>query len=107
MAMKYEDALKAWGYAILVEKRKDELRLYGHDGTPVDMDRVRVEMDFDEGFSCCGGTDPNCYCSYAQSPSANVAITDGRYRKEIPADEFDFAKVLGEIVAAGGGAVTA
>ena len=107
MAMKYEDALKAWGYAILVAKREGESRWYGRAYPPVDRDLVRVEMDFDEGFSCCGGTDPNCYCSYAQSPTANVVITDGRYRKEIPADEFDFATVLGEIVAAGGGAVTA
>ena len=108
MAMKYEDALRVWGFRQLEEVRRVES--YWGRGTViplVEADLIRVEMNFDEGFACCGGTDEGCYCSYAQSPSAEVVISDGYYRREIPIQDFDFVKILGEIVAAGGGEVTA
>lgn len=103
--MKYEDALREWG------ARKIE----AYNGNRVKIDRatVVVDMDFDEGYACCGGTDPNCYCSFAESPSAKVEIT-GRstaqsrknYSASIDSCSFDFATILGEIVEASGGAVT-
>lgn len=103
--MKYEDALREWG------ARKIE----GYNGDRVKIDRstVVVDMEFDEGYACCGGRDPDCYCSFAESPSANVSIT-GResvqsrkaYSASIDHYSFDFATILGEIVEASGGAVT-
>jgi len=107
--MNYQRALAAWGAA----------RLRGACGGVVDVESVNVEMIFEQGFACCGGKDPDCYCSYAESPRAEVLITGeqmfplsgrpahGRVSVSIGLDEFDFATVLGEIVAAADGAVTA
>lgn len=100
--MKYDDALKEWG----------ALRLEGNRKIQVLRQTVKVEMDFDEGFACCGGTDPDCYCSLAESPTANVQITgvDDKGRTitvSISSYEFDFATILREIVEAGGGTVSA
>lgn len=101
--MKYEDALREWG------ARKIEERHY-RSKHPVNRDTVKVEMEFNEGYACCGGTDPDCYCSLAESPTANVKIvgvdTQGRRMyTEIDQWSFDFATVLKEIVEAGGGTV--
>lgn len=96
--MKYEDALKVWGASKLRESYRSVSDLRVED--------VTVEMDFNQGYACCGGSDPDCYCSFAESPSANVAIRSGKYVTTISADEFDFASILGEIVAAGDGMIT-
>jgi hypothetical protein len=93
--MQYEKALKVWGAKRLSTPRKT-----------VNPDVVRVEMEFDEGYACCGGTDPNCYCSYAQFPSAKVVIMAGKERQTIDVTDFDFAEILGEIVAAADGMIT-
>ena len=68
---------------------------------------ITVRMNFDEGYACCGGTNDGCYCSFAESPSADVRISDvnGLY-VTIDHDDFDFAKILGEIIEAGGGTVS-
>lgn len=106
MAMQFEDALRAWGAARLAGVRQSSF--YWDPLAPsVSIPDITVQFDFNGGFACCGGSDPLCYCSYAESPSAHVRISDGRYEVSIPSDEFDFATVLGEIVAAGGGGVTA
>jgi uncharacterized protein (DUF779 family) len=67
-------------------------------------------MEFNKGFACCGGSDPNCYCSLAESPSAEVRIHGirGGYpvTASISADDFDFAKVLGEIIDAADGSLS-
>jgi hypothetical protein len=89
--MQFEQALKIWG--------ADKIG-------SVDPDSVKVSMEFDQGYACCGGRDENCYCSYAQSPSANIVIISGTRRHEISADDFDFAEVLSEIVQAGNGTLT-
>lgn len=98
--MKYEDALKEWG----AQKLESTYRL------KVDRKTVRVEMTFKEGYACCGGRDPDCYCSFAESPSASVEVSaavGGRmYRYEIDHWSFNFTEVLREIVAAGGGTIT-
>jgi len=99
--MHYEEALKAWG-----AKRLESIR-----GDTIDPATVRVRMNFREGFACCGGSNPECYCSLAESPSAHVEITgigaDGSMRiATIDYDEFDFAAILGEIVAAADGSVS-
>lgn len=100
--MKYDDALKAWGILKLTEFRKVD----------IDPDTVTVSMFFDEGYSCCGGTNEGCYCSYAYGPSAEVRVQGyekGTYypvRWDLPYDSFDFSTVLKEICEAANGAVT-
>lgn len=99
--MKYDEALREWG------ARKLEAAGYGD----VNRQSVIVEMEFNEGYACCGGRDPDCYCSFAESPSASVMIRGSSYnmrnaRVEIDHWSFDFATILKEIVEAGGGTVT-
>lgn len=72
---------------------------------------VTVVMDFNEGNPCCGGSDPDCYCSFEEAPSANVAISgyddrpNSRNHLEylISYEDFSFLDILGQIVVAGGG----
>jgi hypothetical protein len=90
--MQFEKALKVWGAAKL-----------SNDKVTVNPDTVTVMTDFNEGYACCGGSDPDCYCSYAESPSAHVVIMSGSRRYEIDLEDFDFATILGEIVQAGNG----
>lgn len=104
--MKYEEALRAWG----------KIRLEAAYNTPkkttvIDANTVEITMDFKEGYACCGGTDPQCYCSFFESPSANVAIsgrdTNGdHFYTSINMQDFDFSTVLKEIVEAGDGSIT-
>jgi hypothetical protein len=93
--MQFEQALKVWGAERLSTKTHK-----------VDPDTVTVETEFDQGFACCGGSNPGCYCSYAYGPSANVVITAGKLKETIDIEDFDFAKILGEIVKAGNGTLT-
>jgi len=102
--MKYEDALKEWG------ARKLQTTYYAMT-TEVDRDTVKVEMDFDAGDPCCGGYNPDCYCSMATSPSAHVTITGRSGRKRltttVEASSFDFVTVLKELVEVAEGTMTA
>lgn len=93
--MNYEKALKIWGAERLSTRHRT-----------VNPDTVKVEMEFNEGYACCGGTNPGCYCSYAESPSAYVTITSGKLKDSINVEDFDFAEILGEIVRAGNGNLT-
>lgn len=108
--MQYEEALREWGAR--------RIEAHYHNYNPViDRDTVAVDMEFDEGNNCCGGTDPDCYCSLAESPSAKVVIT-GReltgfaakkqyrtYQVYIDSYAFDFCTILAEIVEAGNGSI--
>ncbi|QQV92518.1 hypothetical protein SEA_MEGANTHEEKILLA_174 [Streptomyces phage MeganTheeKilla] len=93
--MQFEKALKVWGAQRLSNSHRT-----------VNPDIVKVEMEFNEGYACCGGTDPDCYCSYAESPSAKVVISAGKVRDTIDVEDFDFAEILGEIVKAANGTIT-
>lgn len=111
--MQYEEALKRWGLKKLNTTQRYVLKERGHGGYEQvnliagEWPNVTVEMNFNEGYACCGGNDPDCYCSFAESPSAEVQITHpSGARYYIDLDSFDFAKVLGEIVAAANGTIT-
>lgn len=42
---------------------------------PLDeIDSVAMESVFNEGYACCGGADPNCYCSFAESASMHLSV---------------------------------
>lgn len=103
--MNYEQAIKIWGKNRIEKYENDPERMKYSRRKPVEIDvnTVNVDFDFNEGYACCGGSDPDCYCSYAESPSANVSIvgidTKGTNRYHtISFDEFDFATVLEEIL---------
>ncbi|MFC4089324.1 hypothetical protein [Micromonospora sp. GCM10011541] len=103
--MRYDEALRLWGKG----KIEDDEGRYGKR-PDIDPASVVVSMDFNAGYACCGGSDPDCYCSYAESPSATVKISGEsrdlrHYSTEIDADSFDFASVLGEILDVGGGVI--
>jgi len=84
--MKYEEALKRWGATKI--------------GTD-DWENVLVRFDFSEGFACCGGTDPDCYCSFAESPSFDIAVTYGRkhWSQDLQYGMTEFLQELFEISA--------
>jgi len=102
--MKYEEALQLWG-----AKKLSEV----YPRLAIDSATVHVGMQFDKGYVCCGGRDPDCYCSRAESPSASVRITawtrdmSRQASVDIDAEDFDFATVLSEIIAVSDGALTA
>jgi len=100
--MKYEDALKVWGY----KKIKSQLA----PPEAVLMEDIDVRMVFVKGYACCGGADPSCYCSLAESPRADVEIyaktTTGRYiHHNIDLGDFDFIGTLEEILEAANGSI--
>lgn len=108
MALQYEQALQVWA-----SKRLQNL--YQINGLMIDKKTVTVEMEFDEGTYCCDG-DNGCYCSLAESPSANVRIKalGSVYNDDkilylsmaINHDDFDFVTILKEIVEAGDGEIS-
>lgn len=90
--MQYEEALKRWGADKI--SRPDEWR---------DVD---VYMRFEEGFACCGGSDPLCYCSFAESPRAEIMISGPTAMTTINIEDFNFAEVLRQIVEIGRGSLS-
>lgn len=104
--MKYQEAIKVWG--------AQKLESAGYEN--VDTESVQVRFDVSEGYACCGGRDPDCYCSYAESPRFDVVIegvTDylyigttvratADYRLDLK--DLDFGDLIREVVEAGNGA---
>lgn len=107
--MKYDDALRAWGKIKLDVAHEGNWRGTKMSAIP---ESVKVEFEFDEGNPCCGGSDPECYCSLAESPSANVRVSgideaSGMVMyTSISHWDFDFARILEEIVNAADGVIT-
>lgn len=71
--MKYEEAINAWG----AMKLREATRLRRIEK----IENVKVEFKFDEGNPCCSGLDPDCYCSLAESPNAEILITGNGIRE--------------------------
>lgn len=97
-----DEALALWGAAKLNERAKE----WGVEGVG-DPSSVTVHFDWSEGYACCGGTDPSCYCSMAESPRASLEISsyETRATVSLEARDFDFAAILREVIQAGGGLV--
>lgn len=103
--MQYETALALWG------ARKIEQDSWRPRPISVDPATVVVQMDFSDGYACCGGSDPSCYCSQAESPVAQVTITgdtfDGpREYTTIEVRDLDLHTILRELLDVSGGAIT-
>lgn len=99
--MNADEALQEWGRRKLLER---------YPGT--EYSEVYVDQEIDPGYNCCGGSDPECYCSYAESPSMKIEIVGyiGEKRKsvwrethriELDDYNYDFARLIREIVAVG------
>ncbi len=90
----YEDAVRKWGAT----------KLDGYSNIRGKYDEASVSVDFelDSGYACCGGSDPNCYCSFAESPSMKAYVSykslKGRTEK-IVISYIDFAETLREVLA--------
>lgn len=101
--MKYEDALKVWGY--------NKLRSQLTPPESILMSDIDVHMVFVKGYNCgCGGGDPSCYCSMNEDPRADVEIwaktTQGRnVYTSIDLGDFDFVGTLKEILEAANGSI--
>lgn len=102
---KYEEALRKWG------ERKLHTSGRGPWGAEADsFDLVTVSTYFNEGYACCGGADPLCYCSFYESPSASVEVRGlghlegvqmGEWQYRINLEDFDFVTFLAEVLEAG------
>lgn len=109
--MKYEDALKIWGAKLVARQNMHDILF-----EKIDLDTVQVELDLEEGYACCGGSDPSCYCSFAESPSAHVLVSckgvgigkrrTSTYQAVMDSDRFDFATVLKELCEIGDGNIS-
>lgn len=98
MSNQYEQVLRLWG----AQKLKEYYDEYDPHPISVVLETVQVGIDFNPGYACCGGRDPDCYCSYAESPSVNVVIharsaTGERLHYQIPGDAFDFFALMREL----------
>lgn len=100
--MKYEDALKCWAY----QKLKDQLQ----KNETICMNDISVNMVFVKGYNCCSGLDPDCCCSMAEDPRADVEMsartTKNRYIYAwVDFGDFDFIRTLKEILEAANGSI--
>lgn len=104
--MNYETVLAKWG------EKKIRENWYRGTVLVIDPETVQVTLVFDKGFACCGGSNPDCYCSLAESPRAEVSITARTFSGtpvycKIEANDFDFTAMLRELVEVADGAITA
>lgn len=86
--MKYEEAVKLWAAKRLPDMKPDDI--------------ASVEFEYDEGYACCGGSDPLCYCSYAESPSFNAVAylkSGGRQKIYVDSSPWDLDVILRELFA--------
>jgi hypothetical protein len=90
----YDEAVRKWGVT----------RLSGYRNIKGKFDETSVTVDFelDSGFNCCGGSDPDCYCSMAESPSMKAYISYkgiGKFKPgKIEISYIDFAETLREML---------
>ncbi len=46
---------------------EEATRIFAEKQFNVPLLHARIDITNHEGYKCCGGTDPNCYCSFAES----------------------------------------
>lgn len=51
-------------------------------------DVVTIVENFNEGYACCGGRDPDCYCSFAESASHELRIHVGAHSYTYYSDKY-------------------
>lgn len=50
---------------------------------------VKMTNEYNEGYACCGGTDPNCYCSFAESATMNLKVEVFQNSTRLEVDRID------------------
>lgn len=58
-----------------------------------------VQFDMTEGYACCGGRDPDCYCSYAESPRLEANVFFAGKKRPQTIDYIDFTSTLTAVLA--------
>lgn len=89
--MEYEEAVKRWAV-----RKLNEIGLkFDPSGD------IKVDFKLDPGYACCGGSNPDCYCSFAESAKLCGEIwfiTPKGKRQLYPLSYLDFANTLREIL---------
>lgn len=76
MALPYDEQIKVWA----AEKYN----------IPLDeITSVSMVSEFNEGYDCCGGRDPDCYCSLAESASMYLRVMVNRINNPAKVDLID------------------
>lgn len=104
--MQYQTALAIWGLKTL-----KALGIVTSNAT-LSTHVIKVSTEINQGYSCCGGSDPDCYCSLAESPSLVALISctpmgsaKATTTQEVAIDS-DFTSFLGEVLKATEGTIT-
>ena len=68
-----------------------------------DIVRAEIYLETNQGFSCCGGRDPECYCSLAEGASSYLQLTayDSNKKHHTMQIHESFATILEEIIKIG------
>ena len=82
--MDYSEALGRWG-----------AKIAGLD--PEIHEQITVDLVMNQGYACCGGRDPDCYCSFAESASMELTVSRGR-KIVYTNTYFDFSTAVREIL---------
>lgn len=90
MSLPYDEQIKVWASS-------------RYDLDLATIESVSIDTRFNEGYACCGGADPNCYCSFAESASMYLTITvafitGGTTNFEIDMIYGDMGKLIQEII---------
>lgn len=97
----YDEAITEWGYRRLRQR---------YPKGQFERDSIAVSYEWDEGYQCCGGNDPYCCCSLAESPYNYVCVTAKRTDLKQPkvatiVDRYvEFDELVRELYAIGAGA---
>lgn len=105
--MDSNEALKAWGASKLPNESWDYKTRGNIKVTQIFVDTVSVEFQYEQAYSCCNGTDPDCYCSFATDGYARVMITGDALLESgeittlctyLEAEELQFFRIINEMV---------
>jgi hypothetical protein len=85
---------------------EEATRLYAEREFNEALVHARIDIENHEGYKCCGGTDPNCHCSFAESDWQTFDLVgfraNGTYVTKQIGDKYtSFNEVLGNILAVG------
>lgn len=85
---------------------EEATRRYAEKEFKTDLLHARVDIENHKGYKCCGGTDPQCYCSFAEGDWQTYHLIgyklDGSViHKQIGDRYTSFNEILGQILVIG------